>query len=127
MSNVFHILTGLPLDPESGTTPRPGECLPCFVRRMTLAGACTGTFWWTESYRDQRSRRATSLVKRLRGQGADCDCGVTSIAWIVNPALWVTTRDGSLVEPTELPRCAGVRPGSTQGCDHWAAPHDIAL
>jgi hypothetical protein len=94
---------------------------------MTLDSDCPGTFGWTEHYRALRCRRATGLIKRMVHQGAECDCGVTKVVWIVNPALWEEGDNGELVEPAELPPCCGVRPNSTQACEQWAAPHDIAL
>ncbi len=128
MSNVIHILTGRAVDPETGTSPHRGECLACFLRRVVEDGACTDTLAWAEYYRSIAARRAVALTRRLRASGATCDCSVVTAVWRPSIALW--SRDpvtGELAEPAELPRCRGVRPGSTQPCDLWVSAEDVAL
>lgn len=128
MTNVIHIRTRRPVDPVSGAAPRSGECLACFIVRMVPEGECSGTFGWIDHYRAVRARRAVALTRRLAAQGAGCDCSVVSTVWQPSIALW--SRDpasGELEQPTQLPVCAGVRPGSTQPCTLWVPAASLAL
>ncbi|GAA6526875.1 DUF2695 domain-containing protein [Intrasporangium sp. DVR] len=128
MSNVIHIFTGHPVDPETGVLPQPGECLTCFVHRMVGLGGCSDGLGWAEQYRLARARRAVTLTRRLTAQGARCDCDVVQEVWQPGPALWI--RDlgsGTLQPPSALPPCAGVRGGSTKPCSLWVAGTSLAL
>ncbi|OFE17358.1 hypothetical protein BA895_16355 [Humibacillus sp. DSM 29435] len=128
MSNVVHILTRRPLDERLGTSVRPGECLVCFLRRMVGAQACLGSFTWAEHYRLSRAPRAVALERRLRAEGATCDCEVPGRVWRLNGSLLVRDpASGALVEPDEPPRCSASRPTSTKPCDNWGLVRDLAL
>lgn len=128
MSNVIDIATGRPIDGDPCEAPRSGECVTCFVRRMVAARGCAGALSWVERWRLARVRRATALVDRLRRRGAACDCAVVRRLWTLSAALWVPDPlTGELTEPAEVPDCPGVRPNSTQPCEHWVDPHRLAL
>ena len=127
MSNVIHIFTGSSIDPDTGVLPQPGECLACFVRRMTEAARCSDSLGWAEHYRLVRARRAVTLTKRLAAQGATCDCAVVTDIWRPSIALWSRDDGDDLAPPTELPPCVGVRAGSTKPCALWVPAESLAL
>lgn len=105
------------------TTPRPGECLLCYVYRMLEFG-CFGRRW-TERYRDLRAPRATALDRRLASRGACCcDCEIFFNAYELKQRwkVWDETAY-DWVEPQQMPPCTGVRPGSTQPCQIWIAQY----
>ena len=127
MSNVTHIFTGSPIDPHIGVLPTPGECLACFVHRMTAAARCSDSLGWAEHYRLVRARRAVSLTKRLCGQGVTCDCAVVTELWRPSIALWRRDEATDDLEPQkELPPCGGVRAGSTKPCPLWVPATSLA-
>lgn len=132
ISNVIHIVTRAPLDPVSGASPRPGECLACFLHRMLAGLPCVGTFAWTEHYRSSLARRAVSLVDRLRSRGAACDCSVVDVVWwprTGSPGTLSGERD--LVPPTlrpaRQPPCGRQQTRPSQACSNWAERRDLAL
>jgi hypothetical protein len=126
MSNVIHLLTRQPVDPQRDWKPAPRECLPCFVRRMVEARGCTGTLVWAEHWKRLRSPGATALIARLERQGALCDCALISIPWTLSPDLSEWTADGALAEPATPPDCPGVRPRSTRPCELWSSRASLA-
>ena len=103
------------------TTPRPGECLACFVARMLRSFGCDTTLRWAQEFRDHRAPRATALERRLENMGGFCDCeiflnGISMVdrLLVTNPATGEPER-----WPEELPSCEGVRSGSTRWCGVW--------
>lgn len=131
-SNVIHIITRAVLDPVTGASPRPGECLACFLHRMLAGRPCVGTFVWTDHYRVSRARRAVSLVDRLRSRGAACDCSVVDVVWWPSPRARGSGpgETGHLTStgPVAVPSlCGGEQTRPSQACDNWAARRDLAL
>lgn len=62
-------------DSESRLNPLPGECVVCFVHRQLAEFGCDDTHRFAERFREQTAPRATALIPRLRGMGAEhCDC-----------------------------------------------------
>lgn len=109
---------------ESVIAPRPRECLPCYVWRMLNFG-CHGHFW-LKRYRDLRAPRATALQRRVERQGGYCDCEM--LGNVFYPSPWYFGAESSgYSEPAEdgdicietMPRCLGVRGGSTRSCLLW--------
>ncbi len=128
MSNVIHILTGRPLDPDAVRTPGPRECLACYVHRMVEAEGCSDELRWVELWRRLRAKRATALSRRLVRRGGMCDCAVVNLVWMPVMDLWSSGWEaGEPSAPTVLPTCLGVRTNSTQACEHWTAAEDVAL
>lgn len=100
------------------TDPRPGECLLCYVARMLTAFECDTTLRFTRHYRDLTAPRATALERRLADLGGFCDCEIFLNAMTIAPHLRTLGSDGRPMAE-EIPDCAGVRRGSTQGCGNW--------
>lgn len=101
------------------TTPRPGECLHCYVIRMLPQFGCSGLTWATR-YRDLQAPRATALARRLSGQGAFCDCEIFLNSYSLAPDLLTyDPATGDYVVPDVPPGCRGVRAGSVQPCRVW--------
>jgi hypothetical protein len=100
------------------TGPRVGECLVCYVARMIDAFGCDTTLRFARSFRDQRAPRATALERRLGNMGGFCDCEIFLNAMVLAPHLRRFDSQGEEL-PVELPQCARVRRGSTQGCTNW--------
>lgn len=98
------------------TTPRPRECLICYVMRMLEFG-CHGQYW-LKRYRDLRAPRATALERRMAQKGGYCDCEVLMNAFHPNPWYFSANEDGDIVIES-MPHCLGVRGGSTQSCLLW--------
>jgi hypothetical protein len=119
MSNVIHLLTRRPITSLAEVMPLDAECLACFVHRMVRDQGCTDALRWVEHFRRLRAGRATALTRRLGDRGASCDCSVTTVVWQPHPGLWEWDDAGELSPPTHLPACSGVRPNSTQPCQHW--------
>lgn len=125
-------------------TPRPGECLACYVFRQLGEFGCNGTHRFAENFRDRTAPRATALLERLGRMGACCcDCEMFLNAFTFGPKPWITSMPfGELIgirfgseeaidvreklgidEPpaTTLYLCCRlVRRGSTQACGNWA-------
>ena len=108
------------------TDPDGDECLLCYVWRMLDFG-CTGLRWATY-YRDLRAPRATALERRLCQKGGFCDCEIFLNAYELSPQYMVggeeyvengATYIDNANYPDPMPRCRGVRRGSTQGCALW--------
>lgn len=129
-------------------TPRPGECLVCYVFRQLTEFGCNGTHRFARIFRDQTAPRATALFDRLRSMGACCCDGeifanvfrLSSNPWVIEPgpfaeALGTPIR---MITEDELARldagadldevtmtetrylcCKIVRRGSTQPCGNW--------
>lgn len=93
------------------TTPRPQECLACFVARMLEEFACDGTLRFARRFRDLAAPRATALERRLQDRGGFCDCEIFGNAY--QPSYRLRIGDHEV-----LP-CIGVRRGSTAPCGHW--------
>lgn len=105
---------------EELTAPRPGECVLCHTARMVSEFGCDTTLRWVRRWRDLRVPRATGLVRRLNARGGFCDCEVLGNGCSLREDLLVVDEDaGELVDPDELPPCAGVGPRSTQPCAVW--------
>ncbi|WP_122816445.1 DUF2695 domain-containing protein [Nocardioides pantholopis] len=103
---------------EELTTPRPGECLACFVLRMLDDFGCDETPRFALRFRDLRAPRATALRERLGSMGAFCDCEIFLNGLTASARRRRYDADGEELAP-EAPRCAGVRRGSTQACEEW--------
>lgn len=124
-------------------TPRPGECLVCYVFRQLREFGCNGTHRFAEVYRDRTAPRATALLDRLSSMGACCcDCEMFLNAFALTHRPWMTSMSfGELIgtrfdsdEAAELREefgidpppaetfylcCRLVRRGSTQPCGNW--------
>ncbi len=98
------------------TTPRPRECLVCYVLRMLEYG-CHGQYW-LKRYRDLRAPRATALERRISRMGGYCDCEMLMNAFHPNPWGVRAGGDGDLAFES-MPGCLGVRGGSTRPCLLW--------
>ncbi len=116
MTNVIQLRSRQRVDPAHEWRPAPGECLACFVHRMVMRCSCTGTLVWAEHWRRMRSPRASALIRRLEGQGAVCDCALTSLLWSPTAGRWDAQDEEALA-----PSCAGVRPRSVRPCGLWSA------
>lgn len=113
---------------EALTSPRPHECLQCYVARMLEEFRCDCTLRFALRYRDVSAPAATALVARLNRAGGFCDCEIFLNGWSPHPRLWsparvevvrgVTYRTGP-EPPSVLPPCPGVGAGSTQPCGLW--------
>lgn len=110
--------------------PEPRECLLCYVHRMMMEFGCDGRLRFAGHYRDARAPRATALERRLGTAGGYCDCEIFLNGYELRQAYWVPEMgsqqedlddddDPELTWPTPLPRCTGVRGGSTQPCRLW--------
>jgi Protein of unknown function (DUF2695) len=108
------------------TDPHAGECLLCYVYRMLELG-CTG-LRWARHYRDTQAPRATALEARLGQRGGYCDCEIFLNGYELAPEHWLPPEEyveGGVAYlsdpsyPDPMPRCRGVRRGSTQGCALW--------
>ena len=105
--------------PGPPARPRLGECLACFVDRMTTAYGCSDQLTWVGMWRDQRAPRATVLERRLRRRGGYCDCKVL-VNVFARRAESAARFTGEDVDPeADPPPCLGVRRGSTRPCGHW--------
>ena len=101
------------------TTPRPQECLFCFVDRMLTAFGCDNTLRWVRRWRELRRPRAAGLEGRLGRSGAFCDCEVFLNGWTVRDDLLVPDAHGEGDWPPRRPDCAGTGPRSSQPCATW--------
>jgi hypothetical protein len=109
--------------------PEPRECLLCYVHRMLRDFGCDGRLRFAAHFRDVRAPRATGLERRLGRAGGYCDCEILLNGYDLRPENWVPDAasepeefdhdDVELTWPRPLPRCAGVRAGSTQTCGLW--------
>lgn len=129
-------------------TPRPGECLVCYVFRQLSEFGCNGTHRFARTFRDQTAPRATALFDRLRSMGACCCDGeilgnayrFSLNPWIIEPGPFAEAlgtpirlvaadelqnldeeRGRDLIDTTETKYlcCKIVRRGSTQPCGNW--------
>lgn len=98
------------------TTPRPHECLLCYVLRMLDFG-CHGRDW-LKRYRDLRAPRATALERRMDQKGGYCDCEMLMNAFHPNPWYFGPDEDRDIFAES-MPPCLGVRGGSTRPCLLW--------
>jgi hypothetical protein len=108
---------------EEQTTPRPGECLHCYVYRM-LVFACDGTLRWALRWRDLRAPRVRALEHTLHARGGYCDCEIFLNGW--QPRVVVVGENGPADFPHDVPPCAGGRSGSTDPCRVWAPTPQLA-
>jgi hypothetical protein len=53
---------------------RPGECLYCFLTRMSETTDCDHTLKLTRRWIDVQPRSARWVVKWVQSQGGSCDC-----------------------------------------------------
>jgi hypothetical protein len=96
---------------------RPGECVYCYVVRMIDAFGCDTTLRWAARFRDVTAPRATALESRLGRLGGFCDCEIFLNGVTIARLNGAADDDGHW----EVPPCAGVRSGSTQGCANWTS------
>jgi hypothetical protein len=101
------------------TTPRPDECLLCFVARQVLQFGCDTKLRWAGRFRDLRAPRATGLEKRLGRFGGFCDCEIFLNGWDMIDEVVDIDADGNHEWPNPLPECVGVNLPSTQPCALW--------
>lgn len=101
---------------DAMTRPAAGECVVCYVFRMLDFG-CSGHHW-LQRYRDLRAPRATALERRMERLGGYCDCETIMNAFCLSPSYFTWDEDGEIATE-EMPRCFGVRAGSTQPCPLW--------
>lgn len=99
------------------TDPHEGECLFCYVHRMLEFGCLPDRLTWARRWRDLRAPRATGLERRLEARGGFCDCEIFMNGW--RPRDLLFDEHGEPVYPAVMPRCRGVRRGSTQPCLLW--------
>jgi Protein of unknown function (DUF2695) len=106
---------------ERLTTPRPEECLYCYVNRMLEEHGCDCSLRWARHYRDKQAPRATALERRLGYLGGYCDCEIFLNGMTVKTELLTGTddEDPQPTWPEPFPACPGVRAGSTQPCAVW--------
>lgn len=113
---------------ETLTSPRPHECLLCYVARMLEEFRCDCTLRFALRYRDRTAPQATALAARLGRAGGFCDCEIFLNGWSPHRRLWSAPRieiergvryRTDPEPPPVLPPCPGVRPGSTQPCELW--------
>lgn len=111
-------------------TPKPGECLVCYVDRQVAEFGCDNTHRFAAAYRDLAAPRATALLRRLAALGACCcDCEMFMNAFHPASRLWTggywqPGSDGydtwvDAEPPARMPSCTGVRRGSVQPCANW--------
>ena len=106
------------------TDPLPGECLFCYVYRMLEFGCLPDRLTWARRWRDLRAPRATGLERRLGARGGFCDCEIFLNGW--QPRALVLDENGDYSYPQVMPRCRGVRRGSTKPCRLWVPkPPDL--
>ena len=106
------------------TDPLERECLFCYVYRMLEFGCLPERLTWARRWRDLRAPRATGLERRLGARGGFCDCEIFLNGWC--PADLVLDENGDYAFPPVMPRCRGVRGGSTQPCSLWVPrPRDL--
>ncbi|MBW3084343.1 hypothetical protein KEM60_00530 [Austwickia sp. TVS 96-490-7B] len=105
--------------PVTETWPHPGECLTCYLTRMTSQFGCRG-FHWTTRFRDVTAPQATALLRRLSHMGGYCDCEVLMNAYVPRQGLEHPHAAGLMSPlPTTTPTCQRVRRGSTRPCTVW--------
>jgi hypothetical protein len=102
---------------EELTNPHEGECLFCYVYRMLEFGCLPDRLTWARRWRDLRAPRATGLERRLAARGGFCDCEIFLNGW--EPRELLIDDNGDEAYPLVMPRCRGVRRGSTQHCSLW--------
>lgn len=118
---------------ELSTAPGEGECLFCFVFRMTEHPGCDGTLRWAQQWRDLRAPRAKALERQLAAAGGYCDCEIFMNGWTASSTVTSTDPDIEDVDededygddedeiwPDPMPHCEGVAPRSTQSCSLWS-------
>lgn len=114
---------------ELWLAPRERECLVCYLDRTLRHVGCANDLRLAGRYRDLVAPRAFALERRLADSGGFCDCEVMMNAYEPSWRLWTPAWEeelpdgGAIVHeadyPKEMPRCAGVRRGSTRGCTNW--------
>jgi hypothetical protein len=118
LAPVFELERELKVTSIEIMTPRPAECLHCYVYRMLEFG-CRG-LRWAVRYRDMKAPRATALHHRLMSKGAGCDCEIFMNGWTLRYEHQLWDPESQEYEyPEELPACRGVRAGSIQPCGLW--------
>jgi hypothetical protein len=116
---------------EELTRVREGECLCCYVDRQLRELGCDKTHRHSLRYRDAVAPRVTRLRSQLKQLGACCcDCELFTNAYRLQKEFLVPMYErgtgeeddryeDELVEPAEMPPCAGVVLGSAQPCSNW--------
>lgn len=105
---------------ETLTNPLEGECLLCFVVRMTDTLGCDNTLRWALRYRDLRAPHDRRLEQRLEELGGFCDCEIVVNGYALATELMVSDPDADdLSVPDEQPACLGVVPATTEPCGVW--------
>ncbi|MEP7034054.1 MAG: DUF2695 domain-containing protein [Actinomycetota bacterium] len=100
--------------------PDPGECLFCYVYRMSEAAGCDGTLRWALRWRNVRAPKATALERQLGACGGYCDCEIFMNGWTASPAITrLDPETEDEVWPDPMPECSGAHPGSTESCSLW--------
>jgi len=122
------------------TTPGSGECLLCYVYRVSSSSGCDGTLRWAQGWRDLRAPKAKALESQLAAAGGYCDCEIFMNGWTLSAAITGTDPetgpnaadeedeededeedvDEDVIWPDQLPSCNGVPPRSTRPCSMWS-------
>lgn len=101
------------------TGPQPGECVICFVARMLDEFGCDTSLRFALRYRDLVAPLATGLERRLGAMGGYCDCEIFLNGVRLGDHLLEHDEFDEPVAPDPVPRCGGVRRGSTRSCANW--------
>lgn len=123
------------------TTPGPGECLLCFVYRVSSNFGCDGTLRWAQGWRDLRAPRAKALERQLADAGGYCDCEIFMNGWTASSTIsrtepetdpnaedddWADDEDDEDDDdedetwPDPMPSCNGAPSRSAQPCSLWS-------
>jgi hypothetical protein len=108
---------------ELSTAPGEGECLFCFVYRMTEHPGCDGTLRWAQRWRDLRAPRVKALERQLAAAGGYCDCEIFMNGWTASSTITATDPEDEDEDehwPDPMPHCKGVPARSTQSCSLWS-------
>jgi hypothetical protein len=120
---------------ELCTAPGLGECLLCYVYRLSADPGCDGTLRWAQRWRDLRAPRAKALERQLAAAGGYCDCEIFMNGWTASSTITRThpqtgpsaydedddvNEDEDEIWPDPMPSCNGVPPRSTESCSLWS-------
>jgi hypothetical protein len=101
---------------QTTPSPRPGECLLCFIARTVSQHGCDNTLRWARRWRTLRLPRATDLERRLRARGGYCDCEILLDGWALRAELDEDDEDAAAHDPVP---CPGVPSRSSEPCAQW--------
>lgn len=115
-------------------TPRPGECLYCFITRALEYDRCDDTLRLSHVYLDAVAVHPNALAALVRKAGARCDCDVVLSDFVLSapspvPDWLESDFDGDddwldvdcLEEKyNTLPPCLGAPRGSLRPCANWS-------